>query len=199
MVNQFYPHSIYNFLRMAEANPSRKRILDCGAGGSDLKLAIFNDHGYETYGIDIDDDQINRANSYAKQRGINLNIRKADMRNIPFEDEYFGFVFSYLSMVHLSKKDIGVAINEIHRVLQKGGLCYINFLSTDDRWYDSSKANLLGEIKSDGELHSYFQDKEPDKYFNKFEIIYSAKIENFVGKYHDTGRTCILDYIARKI
>ena len=203
MQKRFYPHSIYNFLRIAESNNSKKRILDCGAGGKDPKIAIFQEYGYELYGIDLDADQIKYAREFASKHGITLNITKGDMREIPFDDEFFGFVMSYLSMVHLIKADIAIAINEIHRVLQKGGLCYINFLSSEDKGYDNSKANVLGEIKSKDSgfqaNHSYFEDEEPDKYFKKFEIIYSAKIHNFIGNYHTTGRTCILDYIAKKI
>ncbi len=203
MANRFYPHSIYNFLRIADSNPSKKRILDCGAGGPDPKIAIFNEYGYEIHGIDIDDDQIKDAKEFAKKHKIKLNIMKADMREIPFEDRYFGFVFSYLSLVHLSKSDIGIAINEIHRVLQKDGLCYINFLSKEDKWYDKSQASSPGEIKTEHngveEFHSYFDDNEADKYFGNFEIIYKAKIQNFKGKYHNTGRTCILDYIGKKL
>ena len=125
------------------------------------------------------------------------------MRKIPFEDGFFGLAFSYLSMVHLSKADTEIAIREIHRVLQKGGFCYLNFLSIDDKWYDMEKANMLREIRSSynekEEIHSYFEEKEPDKYFNGFKIIYSAKIQHFTGKYHTTERTCVLDYIAQKI
>ena len=203
MMKQFYPHSLYNFLRIASSNPLKKRILDCGVGGPDPKIALFQEYGYELYGIDIDEEQIKAGNRFAKNNGIRLNITKADMRDIPFDDEFFGLVFSYLSMVHLSKADIGIAIKEIHRVLQKGGFCYINFLSMEDKWYDEEKASLEGEITSihDGnkETHSYFEDKEPDKYFKDFEIVYSAKIQHFIGKYHTTGRTCILDYIVKKL
>ena len=203
MVNRFYPHSIYNFLRIATSYPLKNRILDCGAGGPDPKIAIFQEYGYELYGIDTDDEQIKAAIEFAENNGIFLNITKADMRKIPFEDGFFGLAFSYLSMVHLSKADTEIAIREIHRVLQKGGFCYLNFLSIDDKWYDMEKANMLREIRSSynekEEIHSYFEDKEPDKYFNGFKIIYSAKIQHFTGKYHTTERTCVLDYIAQKI
>jgi len=124
------------------------------------------------------------------------------MRNIPFDSNFFGYVFSYLSMVHLSKKDTAIAINEIQRVLMKGGLCYLNFLSKDDVNFDEKGESNPGEIISFHEnqeyIHSYYEDNEPDDYIKNFEIIYKEKRHILNGKYYNTGRTCILDYILKK-
>ena len=204
MIRKFYPSSLYNFLRFIQNNPVRenKKILDCGAGGGDPKLAFFHENGFETYGIDISDDQINDAQNFSEKNSINLRIVKGDMKNIPFGSNFFGYVFSYLSMVHLSKKDIAIAINEIHRVLMKGGLCYLNFLSKDDVHFDEKRDSNQGEIisfhENQEEVHSYYEDEEPDDYFKNFEIIYKEKRHILNGKYFNTGRTCILDYILKK-
>ncbi len=202
MIGKFYPSSLYLFLRFTKSNPIKKRILDCGAGGSDPKLALFFENGFETYGIDISDEQIIDAERYCKQHGINLNIIKGDMRNIPFDSNFFGYVYSYLSMVHLSKDDTAIAVNEMYRVLMKGGLCYLNFLSKDDVNFNEKEKTKPGEIihKHGNEefVHSYYEDEEPDEYFNKFHIIYKEKRRILKGKYFTTGRTCILDYIVKK-
>jgi len=119
MIERFYPPSLYNFLRYTNTSPLEKKILDCGAGGPDPKLTLFYENGFETYGIDISDDQIKESKDFCEREGIDLNIIKGDMRNIPFESEYFSFVFSYNSIFHLSKKDTGIAIKEIFRVLKR--------------------------------------------------------------------------------
>lgn len=202
MIKKFYPSSLYLFLRFAKSNPINKRILDCGAGGSNPKLAFFHENGFETYGIDISDEEIIEAEKYCKQHNINLNIIKGDMINIPFDSNFFGYVYSYLSMVHLSKDDTAIAIKEIHRVLMKGGLCYLNFLSKDDVNFNEKEEKKPGEIihkhGSEEFFHSYYEDKEPDEYFNKFNIIYKKKRYILKGRYFNTGRTCILDYIIKK-
>ncbi len=202
MIKKFYPSSLYNFLRFIQSNLVNKRILDCGAGGPDPKLAFFYENGFETYGIDISEDQIKEAEDFCKKYDIKLNIIKGDMRNIPFESRFFGYIYSYLSMVHLSKNETAQAINEIFRVLVKGGLCYLNFLSKDDANFDAKKETKPGEIidKHGNEefVHSYYEDEEPDEFFNKFKIIYKEKRKILKGKYFNTGRTCILDYIAKK-
>ena len=90
----------------------------------------------------------------------------------------------------------------MYRVLKKGGLCYLNFLSVDDKWSKEGEELKPGEIvtKEGNEeyLHSYYEDNEPDGYFKNFEIIYKEKKLIHIGRYYNTGRTCILEYIARK-
>ncbi len=202
MIKKFYPSSLYNFLRFIQSNPVNNRILDCGAGGPDPKLAFFHENGFESYGIDISEDQIKEAENYCKKQNINLNIIKGDMRNIPFESKYFGYVFSYLSMVHLSKNQTSQAINEIHRVLMPGGLCYLNFLSKDDKWYEEEEEAKPGEVVDEQHheesIHSYYDDDEPDGFFHNFEILYKEKRHILKGNYFTTGRTCIIDYIIKK-
>ena len=202
MIKKFYPSSLYNFLRFIQSNPVNKRILDCGAGGPDPKLAFFYENGFESYGIDISEDQIKEAEDYCKNNDIKLNIVKGDMRNIPFESKFFGYVYSYLSMVHLSKNETAQAINEIQRVLMEGGLCYLDFLSKNDINFDEKEESNPGEsISKHGNedfIHSYYEDDEPDEYFNNFEILYKEKRHILEGKYYNTGRTCILDYILKK-
>ena len=202
MIEKFYPASLYNFLWYISSNPIGKRILDCGAGGGDPKLAFFLENGLEVYGIDISEEQIKDSDEYSKNNNIDLNIIKGDMRKIPFDSDFFDFVYSYNSIFHLTKKDSKVAIDEMCRVLKKGGLCYLNFLSVDDKWYKEGEERNPGEIvtKEDGAeyLHSYYEDNEPDRYFNEFEILYKEKIHIHIGRYYNTGRSCILEYIAKK-
>ena len=202
MIEKVYPPSLYNYLWYIRSNPTGNRILDCGAGGYDPKLAFFLENGFEVYGIDISDEQIKNSEEYSKKNNINLNIIKGDMRKIPFDSGFFDYVYSYNSIFHLTKKDTPVAIDEMHRVLKKGGLCYLNFLSVDDKWYKEGEEINPGEIatkEGDEEyLHSYYEDSEPDSYFNDFEILYKEKAHILIGRYYDTGRSCILEYIAKK-
>lgn len=51
------------------------------------------------------------------------------MKEIPFDNEFFSFLFSYNTSVHMKKQDFSLALSEFYRVLKYGGLCYVNFLS----------------------------------------------------------------------
>ncbi|MFX1281551.1 MAG: class I SAM-dependent methyltransferase [Promethearchaeota archaeon] len=203
MIINFYPPSLYNFLWYIRSNSIGNRILDCGAGGSDPKLAFFKENGFEVYGIDISEDQIKGAIEYSERNNVKLNIIKGDMRKIPYNSDFFDYIYSYNSIFHLSKKDSGIAVIEMHRVLKKNGLCYLNFLSVDDKWSKEGDEINPGElITKEGDkeyFHSYYDDDEPDIYFKEnFEIIYKEKTQIKIGRYFNTGRSCILEYIARK-
>jgi ubiquinone/menaquinone biosynthesis C-methylase UbiE len=113
----------------------KKKVLDCGAGGDSPPLAIFHHHGYEVNGIELSEEQIKRSREFEKENGLELNISKGSMLQIPFEKESFSYVYSYNTIFHMRKSDIFKAINEIKRVLVPGGLCFVNVLSTNDHLY----------------------------------------------------------------
>jgi len=158
-----------------------KKILDCGAGGILPPLALFRQHGFEAWGIDTSDEQIERAREFCDEHEIELHLRKGDMRQIPFEDETFDCVYEHYSMCHLSKPDTSRAIHEMYRVLKKGGLCFLGVISMDT-W---PKA-LFGEEREPGQfwgqehgdeltLHSMFTDEEADRLVSAWEIISKEK------------------------
>jgi len=198
----FRQTQLYKFLQYCEEYGAEKVILDCGAGGSCPPLALFRDYGYETFGIEIDEEQLTKANLFAKENGVLLNIIKGDMREIPFKPETFGCVFSYGAIFHMKKADICRAINEIKRVLKPGGLCLVNFLSVEDFRYGTGEKIGEGEFLQEEEgntvIHSYYQLDEGDKHFDDLEFVYK---ENRVLERLYKGqkiRQGYIDYIVRK-
>jgi ubiquinone/menaquinone biosynthesis C-methylase UbiE len=156
MTQKIFPAPLYNFLEYTHDAQVEQIILDCGAGGNFPKLALFAIHGFETYGIEISEERIQNAEDYAKKNGFNLNITKGDMRKLPYENEAFGFVYSYNTIFHMNKEEIAEALNEMFRVLKKQGLIYVNLLSIDDSSYGIGK-----EISS-----STFMDEENGEQFS---------------------------------
>lgn len=173
--------AVYNFLayvEQIEVSHLDKTVLECGAGGRYPPLAVFYERGYKPYGIDISEHRINLANTFCREHNVTLNIIKGDMRDIPFDDESFSFVYECDSMCHLTKKDTGITIKEMTRVLKRGGYVSVGFMTLDS-W------PLDGEEQDPGEfwvlhggrdvVHSYFTDDEPDHYFTGLEIVWKEK------------------------
>lgn len=73
LIRQF---SVYRFLWFCEKSELEKKVLDCGAGGILPPLALFNQRGYETHGVDISNTQVHKAKEFSNELGLDLNIIK---------------------------------------------------------------------------------------------------------------------------
>jgi len=127
------PAPLYTFLSYCNGSPIDKVVLDCGAGGSSPPLALFVSYGYRAHGIDKSERQVEKSRKFCIENDLDLDIVRGNMRDIPFESESMGFVYSYASICHMTKSDVGVAMQEITRVLKPEGLCFISFCATPDR------------------------------------------------------------------
>ena len=177
---------VYAFLSLIHAKQSKgetqpgKRILDCGAGGSLPPLALFDQQGFDCWGIDISDEQLKKARDFCDHHKIHIDFRMGDMRQIPFEDESFDFVYEHFSMCHLSKQDTANAIREMRRVLKKGGLCLLGVMLTENwpkSFYGEEKipGEYWGEEQGDLIRHTMFTDNETEQLVSGWEILTKEK------------------------
>ena len=95
-----------------------KKVLEIGVGlGADHQK--FSEAGAVLCGIDLTP----RAITYTCQRfevfGLTCSLQVADAENLPFHDESFDLVYSWGVLHHTP--DVNKAIDEIFRVLKKGG------------------------------------------------------------------------------
>lgn len=195
--------ALYKFLYYCNESPLEKKVVDCGAGGNMPPLGLFFEAGYETIGIEMDEQQIQKAEDFAKKHGMALNIRQGDIRQLPFKNEEIPYLYSFGTIFHMSKKEVRHTIEEIKRVLMKEGLCYINLLGKED--FRCGQGIQIG----DGEYlqeecgmqipHAYFEVDEADEYFKDMEILYK---ENRIYERIYEGekiRQASIDYIVKKI
>lgn len=172
-----YP--LYNFLRYCESSNLDKKVLDCGAGGVRPPLSLFSEFGYDTHGIELCDEQLRKAQDFSEKHHMELDIVKGDMRYLPYENETFSFLFSYNTSVHMLKKDFAKALLEFKRVLNKDGLCYVNFLSKKCDTYGNGELISEGEYKQleDGEVvyFCHYDEDEIMDLLGGFIIIYKEE------------------------
>jgi len=198
---------LYEFLRYCNNTNMERKILDCGAGGQQPPLYLFYQYGYKTFGIDISEHAIKTASDFSRKNNLNidLNINLGDMREIDFEDESFPYVYSYNTIMHLSKKDITKAMKEMERVLAKNGLLYVNFGSEDSQIGD--RGEMIGEGEylvpvggNETALHSFLTDDEADIYFRNFKLLHKDK--TMLYRFEEGKLEFILgeiNYIGKKI
>lgn len=184
--------AVYRFLSILHASLDAgdsltgKKILDCGAGGPVPPLAVFAEQGLDAYGIDISHVQVSKAQEFAAQSNLSIQLQTGDMRQMPFDDDTFDYVYEHYSMCHLTKADTAIAIEEMKRVLKPGGIAFLGVVS-QDCWPLSS----YGEERSPGErwmieggeetCHALFTDQESDQLLAAWDIAFKEKAIAYVG------------------
>jgi ubiquinone/menaquinone biosynthesis C-methylase UbiE len=189
---------LYEFLKYCEETELPKVILDCGAGGDRPPLALFHSFGYATAGIDISPEAVKEAAVFCERAGTDLGISEGDMREIPFPDGSFSFVYSYNAIGFMTKPDIAIAMAEMQRVLRPAGLCYVNFDSVDDPDRSEFRESSFLRKVLRSTRFAHFEDDEADAYFGDFTIL--RKEKRLVEKLYEGDRIkqARIDYIARK-
>jgi ubiquinone/menaquinone biosynthesis C-methylase UbiE len=96
-----------------------KRILDLGCGMGDAAV-YFATQGASVYAIDISHGMIDITNQLAERYRVNENLVAQQMsaEKLLFEDNFFDYCYGNGVLHHV---DFLVAIDEVKRVLKKGG------------------------------------------------------------------------------
>jgi len=128
-------------------------------------VCFFMEQGFNTVSIDISDEMINTC----KEKG--LEAFAMDFYKLEFSNETFDAIWSLNSMLHVSKKDFPIVLDEFHRVLKQEGLLYIGIFGGFDR-----EGVLEGDNQVPKRFFNAYTDENIKKAFLQyFEII---KYEN---------------------
>ncbi len=104
------------------------RVLDL-ACGSGRHIEEMNASGYRVTGVDL---SVTLLRGAKKRPGIDRVIR-ADMRRLPFENGAFAGVTSFFTSFGYfeSEEDNALVVEEMARVVRKGGLFLFDYLNVD--------------------------------------------------------------------
>ena len=200
-----YPAPFYNFLSYFSESDIESPILDCGSGGPNPKQALFVRLGLDVIGIEISEERLQQAQEYAKENNLELSMQLGDIREIPFESDFFGHVYCYNTIFHMTKHDIKKTLGEMIRVLKPGGLCFVNFLSVDSGFYSEGNEENPGVcVITEGDeeiMHTFFTDDESDTFFDNKDIEILFKEKRILHKKFEDGEVmddAYIDYIVQK-
>lgn len=106
-------------LEILQKNVSKHaKILDVGCAFGDL-LSLLDENKYTTFGIDISQYAINRAKKITKAQLMLGDLNK----KLSYKDNFFDAVFALDVIEHLDSPY--KFLLEMHRVLKKGGVLFI--------------------------------------------------------------------------
>lgn len=100
-------------------NVDGQNMLDLGCGSGVYSLS-FAGNGAEVTGLDLSPVMIELASEKARERGLKLDLRVADIsRTLPFDDDQFDIVFTATVLHYI--EDLASFFREAARVLKPGG------------------------------------------------------------------------------
>ena len=107
------------------------KILDvgCGTGNFSIKLAEL---GCEIVGIDVSDKMLEMARKKASSKNLKAEFLRMDACNLDFADETFDGVISIATLEFVSNYQ--KAIDEMFRVVKRGGQILIGTINKDSKW-----------------------------------------------------------------
>ncbi|MBD3156007.1 MAG: methyltransferase domain-containing protein [Candidatus Aenigmarchaeota archaeon] len=107
--------------KFLELLPENSKILDVGCGPGQF-TKYFLELGYEVEGIDTSKEMIKIAKNKIKKDIFKI----MDLRDLDYPDKSFDGIFASFSLIHIPKKELGLVLNEFHRVLKSDGIIYIS-------------------------------------------------------------------------
>jgi ubiquinone/menaquinone biosynthesis C-methylase UbiE len=124
-------------------------ILEVAPGPGYLSIELCKLGNFKVYGLDISKTFVKIAQENALKEGVIVDFRLGDATNMPFDNDSFDLIVNQSAFKNFTKPV--VALNEMYRVLKRGGKSVIFDLrpdASDDVISDYVKNMHLNKIDS---------------------------------------------------
>lgn len=108
--------------RFARKIGKRKPVWDFGCGPGNTAKYLKN-LGIEISGLDLSEKILEEARIIHPE----INFRKGNILDLPFENDSIAGVVAFYAIVHFTKEQAGTAFREIFRVMQPDGIFLLTY------------------------------------------------------------------------
>lgn len=159
------------------------KILDlgCGAGVHTIFLAK---EGFCVYATDISETGLAVVKKRLLENNLKAVVKNTSMESQPFEDDFFDGAISFGVFYYNNREGYQKAVDELYRVLKRGGKVFIFTRTTDDYRFGKGKEieknTFVLDVPETNEknMAMHFLDKEDiNKIFSKFKEVEIEKTE----------------------
>lgn len=156
-----------------------KRVLELGVGNGKTLKSILAQKPSSLTAIDISQQALSLCQS--SPLFTEVQFIHSSVTSLPFPDSSFDIVVCYYILNNLSPQDQSKALDEIHRVLKKGGfLLFQDFAAGDFREKEHSrKLSPHTYLLKDGRYCHFFTIPEVKKLFSSFSSIELEKKKSY--------------------
>jgi ubiquinone/menaquinone biosynthesis C-methylase UbiE len=152
-----------------------RKVLDVGCGGGRHLLYLAKE-GFEAYGTDRSEAGLTISRKRLGRERLKATLRRCDMTEVPFPEEFFDAVLSLYVLHHNIVKNIEKAVGEIRRALKREGLFFFNMSGKGDYKEGRGKEIEPGTYICDsgfeaGMTHHFFTRREVETLLEGFEVL----------------------------
>ena len=141
-----------------------KKVLELGVGNGKTLFSILKQNPKSVIAIDISEEAIKRCKETFNTKKV--TFKKADARNLPFKKGDFDVVVCYYLLDNLTENERTKVIEEIRKVLKKGGYVLFEDFAVGDFREEGHKNHST--IKSTGLTCHFFSMRELIAIFKDF-------------------------------
>ena len=161
--------------------------LGCGLGRHTI---LFGKNGFNVKSFDISEVAVEKTKNWAEEEGIEIETKTGDMLELPYEDSSVDCIYCRNVISHTDTEGMKKVIEELKRVLRKGGECYLT-LGSKDTWgfkqenWPLVDPNTRLRMEKGPEYktpHFYVDYKLAKELFKEFEIINIYQVINYHEK-----------------
>ena len=161
--------------------------LGCGLGRHTI---LFGKNGFNVKSFDISEVAVEKTKNWAEEEGIEIETKTGDMLELPYDDSSVDCIYCRNVISHTDTEGMKKVIEEIKRVLRKGGECYLT-LGSKDTWgfkqeswplVDPNTRLRMEEGPEYKTPHFYVDYKLAKELFKEFEIINIYQVINYHEK-----------------
>jgi ubiquinone/menaquinone biosynthesis C-methylase UbiE len=113
----------------AQQIPLHSHVLEIAPGPGYFAIELAKLGDYKIAGLDISETFVEIARANAAKAGVQVDFRRGNASNMPFDDETFDFLLCRAAFKNFSEPKR--ALDEMHRVLKRGGQALIIDLRRD--------------------------------------------------------------------
>lgn len=149
------------------------RALEIGFG-SIANLCLLNDKGFETHGLEVSAEAVERGKQtlearYGKDNGFELKTWDAE-QVMPYENDYFDLVVGMGCIYY--NLEWAKFENDLHRLMKDGSKFIFSFFSRNHSYIDFSEPVSKGVVR--------FSDKHPNERLNGAVLLSPESIEDLI-------------------
>lgn len=172
--DQLYENKLtWHYETEFEGNVKGKNVLELGVGTGKTLRALIKKDPAKIVAIDTSARAINEAGVL---RSHKVQVLKADLMRMPFEDGEFEVIVCNYVLNNLLEEDRKKAVKEIKRVLSKGGTIYFEDFEVGDLREEKGKRIEKNTFeKGNGLICHFFSEDEIKKLFKGFKATIKTK------------------------